>query len=420
MKAVILERKGGEAAVLAENGTFMKVRHSGEVGEEIEIAAPIPMMRITQRWIKGLAAAAIVLAVAGGAYHYSAVSVSAYVSVSAGGDQVEFSLNRLGRVVSVTALGDNSQAVESIKSDINGMKIEEAVPAALAILEEEGGLSAQQDIVIVGITADSESRSESLESAIIKNVDMPVRTIMVSEEERQQAHRQEQNGAIYVPEREKAEEDDSDYIETSETQLVIPFTTSQQSEVYSIIPPEEKPEETPGTIPPAPDITENNPGITDAEPKKEGSVPVFAAPSETEGTNTSDIPPQQIMPAITQNGDNKPAAESTERDEQPPMQEDSTAAPQDMQPGENPADNGMTPPEPGERQPENAPPQDMPQMQDMQPSEQPGSPGNMEPPEQQGQSGIGTGEQPPDRAAPPDRQLINAPAGNENKSEINS
>ena len=84
MKAVILERKGGEAAVLAENGTFMKVRHSGEVGEEIEIAAPVPMMWIKQRWVKGLAAAAIVLAVAGGAYHYSAVSVSAYVSVSTG------------------------------------------------------------------------------------------------------------------------------------------------------------------------------------------------------------------------------------------------------------------------------------------------------------------------------------------------
>ena len=37
MKAVILERRGENAAVLAGNGTFIKVRQAGDVGEEIEI-----------------------------------------------------------------------------------------------------------------------------------------------------------------------------------------------------------------------------------------------------------------------------------------------------------------------------------------------------------------------------------------------
>ncbi|MBO6301482.1 MAG: hypothetical protein J6N15_03485 [Ruminiclostridium sp.] len=417
MKAVILERKGGEAAVLAENGTFMKVRHSGEVGEEIEIAAPVPMMWIKQRWVKGLAAAAIVLAVAGGAYHYSAVSVSAYVSVSTGGDHVEFSLNRLGRVVSVTALGDNSQAVESIKNSTHGMRIEEAVPAALAILEEDGKLSEQEDPVVVGITADSEIRSESLENAIMNSVDVPVRTVIVSDEERRQSHSNEQNSTIYVFEHEETEDDISPAAEEGESQTVITDTTAQETEIYYAAAPKEKAEENTDTVSPSDGSTPKKPEAPDTEPPRDIAQPAADTP-QTPG-NASDTPVQPIMPEKTQEEVIKPAEETKSSEEQPQIQDKGTAPPQDMPQGEHPSDNGMTPPEQGEHQPGNTPPQDMPQMQDMQPSEQ-RSPGDMGAPEQQGQNGSAPGAQPPDRAAPPDRQEINAPAGNEKTSEINS
>ena len=200
MKAVILERKGEDAAVLAENGTFMKVHRPGEVGEEIDIAPNVtPMPGLKQRWLRGLAAAALVLVAAGGAYHYTAVSVSAYVSVDAGGSSIEFTVNRLGKVTSVVSVSDaDSDLAESLSGSVNGMSVEDAVTSALDTLTEKGALSPQEDLVIVGITSGSDSQAESLETAIVNNAGHSLYTVRVSDKEREEAHKQELGGGLYV------------------------------------------------------------------------------------------------------------------------------------------------------------------------------------------------------------------------------
>ena len=200
MKAVILERKGSEAAVLAENGTFIKVRRPGAVGEEIEINAKVtPMPVFKQKWVRGLAAAALVLVISGGAaYNYASVSVGAYVSVDAGGSSLEMSVNRLGRVIAVEPVTQNdSELAEELRADIRGMSIEDAVAETLDRLYEDSRAPYDNDAV-VGITSDSEDRSESIGRAITERVDAPIRTFTVTEEERQEARKKNMGGGQYV------------------------------------------------------------------------------------------------------------------------------------------------------------------------------------------------------------------------------
>lgn len=228
MKAVILERRGTEAAVLAENGAFIKVPCFGEIGEEIDIAKNVtPMPRFGQRLKRGLAAAALVLVVAGSAYHYTAVSVSAYVSVDAGDSSLEMKVNRFGQIISVESVtGNDSALAETISSEVHGMSVEDAVGKALDTLAENGKLSDENKPVIVGITSESENGAESLENAISQRVELPIYTVRVSEEEREEAHRKELGGGRYVYDR----------VETANT-LSVNDTDETEEDVISIFVP---------------------------------------------------------------------------------------------------------------------------------------------------------------------------------------
>ena len=218
MKAVILERRGTEAAVLAENGAFIKVPCSGEIGEEIDIAKNVtPMPSFAQRLMRGLAAAALILVAAGGAYHYSAVSASAYVSVDAGGSSFEMKVNRLGQIISVESVNDDDSALaETISGEVRGMSVEDAVGKALDTLAENGKLSDENEPVIVGITSETEYEAESIENAVAQKVELPLYMVRVSEQDREEAHRQETGGGRYVYDRDESanELSESDCIET--------------------------------------------------------------------------------------------------------------------------------------------------------------------------------------------------------------
>ena len=230
MKAVILERRGTEAAVLAENGAFIKVPCSGEIGEEIDIAKKAtPMPCFAQRLMRGLAAAALILVAAGGAYHYSAVSVSAYVSVDAGGSSFEMKVNRFGQIISVESVNDDDSALaETISGEVRGMSVEDAVGKALDTLAENGKLSDENEPVIVGITSETEYEAESIENAVAQKVELPLYMVRVSEQDREEAHRQETGGGRYVYDRDESanELSESDCIETVNDiiPIVVPIT----------------------------------------------------------------------------------------------------------------------------------------------------------------------------------------------------
>ena len=67
MRGIILERRGDYAAVLREDGAVLKLRRAEEVGETVELTAEIlPMPSGRSRW-RSVAAAALAVAVLGGA-----------------------------------------------------------------------------------------------------------------------------------------------------------------------------------------------------------------------------------------------------------------------------------------------------------------------------------------------------------------
>lgn len=388
MKAVILERRGTEAAVLAENGTFLKVPCSGETGEEIDIApnvTPVPGFR--QRLMKGLAAAALVLVAAGGAYHYTAVSVSAYVSVDAGGSSLEMKVNRLGQIISVESVTDDGSALaETISGEVRGMSVEDAVEKALDTLAENGKLTGNSDPVIVGITSESDLGAKNIETAIAQNVELPVHTVRVSGAEREEAHRQELGGGQYVYDRagtadalpdNAADEQDYDVIAVSD------MTDKEENVNASDTEEKHEEEKVPGTTVQGPD--------NDAETRSEennvqpAQTPMTVANSESaappelpDGTNTSGNVPQQDErtepPAPGQ--EQRPQAPDTEMTGEMPQNEDA-------QPPELPsAKNGEAqPPEPPDGQ--NDQPGQPPELPNAQNGELPAPPDNAgQPPEQ--------------------------------------
>ena len=111
MKAIILERRGDEAAVLCEDGTFANRRVSGEVGETVELSAEVvafPAQKKT-RWARSAVAAALALTVTGGTLGYMGGTASAYVSLDVEDSAIELTVNHVGRVIAVNAVSEDAE-----------------------------------------------------------------------------------------------------------------------------------------------------------------------------------------------------------------------------------------------------------------------------------------------------------------------
>lgn len=364
MKAVILERRGRDAAVLAENGTFIKVRKAGDVGEEIEIkeqSAPIRIWRSGAA--KMLAAAAIVLALIGGSYHYMTVSVSAYVSIDAGGSSVELAVNRLGRVTTVRPVTESdSELAETLSVTVGGMSVEDAVNKALGTIMENGETVSDDKPVIVGITSGLDSQAEQLESSIKNNVELPVRTVRVSENEREEAHKQDIGGGAYVCGTEDTAEaviteeqcEDNSSVTTATEIKVIPVFETEQPMIEM--------QET--TAAETPSVTENDNIIQPADNSKE--QPAVTAPPEQR--RTDEAPRQSELPSDEAPQDRPEMQKDTDPavgTEDPPQQNEQQQnnippahpAEQNVQEQQPPAsDESASPPQSGQ-QPDNMPPE---------------------------------------------------------------
>ena len=106
MKAIVLEYKDGEAAVLREDGVVVKIHRECSVGEEIELPDEKKKTVTFGAGVRRLAvAAAVVLVVLGGTYNYTTVQAASYVTVE-GNASVEYVLNRRGQVIAVNGLND--------------------------------------------------------------------------------------------------------------------------------------------------------------------------------------------------------------------------------------------------------------------------------------------------------------------------
>ncbi|MCR5369399.1 MAG: hypothetical protein K6E83_01660 [Clostridium sp.] len=189
MKAVVLEIRDGEAAVLREDGVVVRVRQKCEVGDTIEVAAEKERKIISFRSIRTMAAAACLalLLTAGGAYGYTTAMACTYVSVDAetveeeSGEtditgSVEYVLNRRNRVIraeSSDAAGD-AIADELMRRGAKGMELSDALELAEEVLrEQKPDRDGQESRMLVNVSAESAERRQQLVQEARKALEYP-------------------------------------------------------------------------------------------------------------------------------------------------------------------------------------------------------------------------------------------------------
>ena len=147
-KAVVLEVKKGYAAVLSEDGTFLKIRRKCNVGETIQISekemkkgGSVVLFRSVRT--AAAAAAALVVLTAGAGGYYTTATAASYAYVEIDEDSaIEISLNHFGKVIKVQALdGKASEVVDALYAEgIKFDSIDEALGKTTKALQNGGYL----------------------------------------------------------------------------------------------------------------------------------------------------------------------------------------------------------------------------------------------------------------------------------------
>ena len=162
MKAVVLETRNREAALLLEDGTVRRVRGQYQVGQTLEYAeAAGPSLR---QW--AAAAAAMALLLTGSAGLWFDRNYRAYAEVSLDvNPSIVYTLNSRNRVLRVRAANDDAAAiVEALNAEgVRFDALDDALDRTLDLLEGAGYLdAAQADYVLVNVSADDAARRERL------------------------------------------------------------------------------------------------------------------------------------------------------------------------------------------------------------------------------------------------------------------
>ncbi|MBR1634923.1 MAG: hypothetical protein IJ682_07690 [Lachnospiraceae bacterium] len=163
MKAIVLGVKNGRAALLLEDGTTTYCRMECRPGQRVEVPDQDNVAGFVPRTVRtAAAAAALALVVSGGTLYATALPVS-FVTEDVN-PSMEYSLNRMDRVLGVSALNDDAKTiVEDL--DVEGTTIQTAVGAAGKRMEEAGTLD-EDGYVLFSVTSDSDQRAQRLENEL--------------------------------------------------------------------------------------------------------------------------------------------------------------------------------------------------------------------------------------------------------------
>ena len=171
MKAVVLEIRKNEAAVLCEDGQIVKVRKKGlTVGETVEISAgeicPDKRTVFYKKLRQGgaVAAAAAILLGFGGNHVYNTALACSYVSLDIN-PSIEYTLNRQNCVLDVTAVNEDAEEIVAQLKE-NGVKKEslsEAISMTADLLQEKGYITdGDTDYILINVASDDDKKSEAL------------------------------------------------------------------------------------------------------------------------------------------------------------------------------------------------------------------------------------------------------------------
>lgn len=167
MRAVVVEIKGKQAAVLKTDGTFDKIPNKGyQVGDTIEVGSNSRIIAFSNRATRLVAAAAAVLLLVSGGVGYNTMAVQAYSYVSVDvNPSIEYAVNRLNRVVDVEALNEDAASIVSeLKAEgIKNKTLSEAMEMTGDLLNDSGYISEEEDYILVNVTGGDEKHKAALE-----------------------------------------------------------------------------------------------------------------------------------------------------------------------------------------------------------------------------------------------------------------
>lgn len=174
MKAVVMETKNGSSVVLREDGIFEKVNQTYEVGQTIEWNASLsarqkPKYSTLYRYAGAAACFAAVVTAGLGATYQTAYACS-YVSVDVN-PSIEFTLNRMNRVLSVTGLNDDAQTIvdELNELGIRFDTLETALDKTQTVLQEQHYLT-DSDTILIDISSDDPKRLTTLTQKVERSM----------------------------------------------------------------------------------------------------------------------------------------------------------------------------------------------------------------------------------------------------------
>ena len=334
MKAIIMERRGEYAALLREDGVFVRERVDGAVGETVELtakAAALPRRR--SAWLRGAVAAALALSVTGGTLGYMGGTASAYVSLDVDEDSsIELTINHFGRVIAVNALDeDTRELAESVSGEVRRRSAENAINITVERLRERGCFDGQDGALIVGVATDSERRSAELREIVERTVERGgERTAYVAETsraERAQAMEQKVSAGRFGYERDHREHDARTEGNEGRNKPAPAVTEASERPEPPAVPAQGAETEVPAGTPQRP------PQPTREQPAQESGDPVREQPAQESGDPVREQPAQESGdPAREQ-----PAQESGNPAREQPAQEG----------GQLPQDSVQPMPEPG-------------------------------------------------------------------------
>ena len=171
MKAVVLEIRKNEAAVLCKDGQIVKIRRNGlAVGDSIDIsdAEICSDKKVTfykkLRQYGSVAAAAALLLGFGGNHIYNTAIACSYVSLDIN-PSIEYTLNRQDCVLDVTAVNEDAEEiVEQLKEQgIRKESLVDAISMTAEILQENGYITEDEtDYILINVSSDSNKKSKAL------------------------------------------------------------------------------------------------------------------------------------------------------------------------------------------------------------------------------------------------------------------
>ena len=181
MHAIVMEKKKRICAVLCDDGCFRKIAGNFDVGQEISVIADSPTTchirgkknrhQSMYRLFLPYAAAALIIIAAGLSYMYETALAYSYVTVDVN-PSIEYTLNRLNRVINVTALNDDAaEVVDALSDSLKNKSLSDALSETVAVLQENNYLLGDDASILIDVVPGSERSYSDLSGDISEAFD---------------------------------------------------------------------------------------------------------------------------------------------------------------------------------------------------------------------------------------------------------